>query len=135
MAADDRRSLSCGTNLALEADSRPVRFPRIRYLEWARRRFEEAPPAFNLAASGMQAPARAELGLDDAAPLEPFGATAGRHRRLRQLVAAHVGVSPERVGPANATSQAYFVVLAALVEEGDPVLCEWPTYEPLWRSL
>jgi hypothetical protein len=111
-----------------------MRFPTIRYLTWAKRRFDEAPPKFNLAASGMQPPSLVELGIDPAR-LGLAGQNVAGLPALRARVGARYGVGPERVLLAAGTSLANFVALAAVVEEGDRAVCEWPAYEPLWRAL
>jgi hypothetical protein len=111
-----------------------MRFETIRYLDWARRRFDENPPEFNLAASGMEGASMAEAGIDPTA-LRINGNNAFGHPGLRRRIAAAENVPVEKVLIASGTSQANFLLQAALLQEGDTALCEWPAYEPLWRTL
>ena len=67
----------------------------------------------------------------DIAELELDGASRYRDPELREAIAAKEGVAPERVVMANGTSMANMLALAALVEPGDEVLVEQPTYEPM----
>jgi aspartate/methionine/tyrosine aminotransferase len=71
---------------------------------------------------------RLELAIPD---LELDGASYYRYPPLREAIAAKEGVEPERVVMANGTSMANMLALAALVEPGDEVLVEQPTYEPM----
>ncbi len=50
---------------------------------------------------------------------------------LQRRLAAKLGVAEERVVAAQGTSMANYLALAALLEPGDEVLIEEPTYEPL----
>ena len=65
------------------------------------------------------------------ADLDLDGASHPRYAPLRDSIAAHAGVGPERVVAADGTSMANFVAMAALIGPGDEVLIERPTYEPL----
>jgi aspartate/methionine/tyrosine aminotransferase len=67
--------------------------------------------------------------------LELTGASAYRYAPLREAIAAKEGVAPECVVAADGTSMANMLTLAALVEPGDEVLVEQPTYEPLLAVL
>jgi aspartate/methionine/tyrosine aminotransferase len=111
-----------------------MRFETIRYLDWARRKFDEAPPAYNLAVSGLERATMQEAGIDPAR-LQIAGNNAFGHPGLRRRLGELYGVAPEEVLIAAGTSGANFLIQAALVREGDTVLCEWPAYEPLWRTL
>ena len=111
-----------------------MRFETIRYLDWARRRFDMKPPAYNLAASGMQAASIAEAGIDLGA-LRIQGSNAFGHPELCRKLSALYDVPATHVLPAAGTSFANFLLLAALIRPGDVALCEWPAYEPLWRVL
>jgi aspartate/methionine/tyrosine aminotransferase len=110
-------------------------FPRIRYLDWASRNFDLNPPRFNLAASGLSATTAEELGLHDGPPLTLSGPGAHGHPRLVAAIAERHGVTRDRVLCATGTTQANFLVQAALLGPGDEVLCEAPAYEPLWRTV
>ena len=65
------------------------------------------------------------------ADLELDGASRYRYPPLRRAIAEKHGVAPERVVMADGTSMANMLALAALVEPGDEVLVEQPTYEPM----
>jgi aspartate/methionine/tyrosine aminotransferase len=65
------------------------------------------------------------------ADLELDGASHYRYPPLRRAIADMEGVAPEQVVMANGTSMANMLALAALVEPGDEVLVEQPTYEPM----
>ena len=67
----------------------------------------------------------------DVAELELDGASRYRYPPLREAIAAKEGVAPEQVVMANGTSMANMLALAALIEPGDEVLVEQPTYEPM----
>ena len=54
---------------------------------------------------------------------------------LKQAIAAQYGVQPENVVPAQGTSMANFLAMATVVEPGDSVLVEQPTYEPILSAL
>jgi hypothetical protein len=54
---------------------------------------------------------------------------------LREAIAARYRVDPTRVLVAEGTSLANFLMLAAVVRPGDPVLLEEPYYEPLGSVL
>jgi aspartate/methionine/tyrosine aminotransferase len=112
-----------------------MRFPPIRYLAFAKQRLDVDPPGLMLASSAMQAAGPADLGLPTPEPLPISGMNAYGHPRLKELLAAWYGVATDRVLTAAGTSLANFLVMAALVEEGDLALCERPAYEPLPRVL
>ena len=104
--------------------SRPMASP---YIEWAKLC---SSARFNLATSGVKALPLAELGasLDD---LEISGAGSYGYAPLVDRVAAKFGVPPQMVVMAEGTSMANHLAMAALVEPGDEVIVEQPTYEPL----
>jgi aspartate/methionine/tyrosine aminotransferase len=110
-------------------------FPRIRYLDWAKRNFDLSPPAYDLASSGMETASMADLGLDGASMLPALGAAPQGHAGLKKALGEWLGVPASCVVPANGTTGANFLAQATLVRPGDEVWCEWPAYEPLWRSL
>jgi aspartate/methionine/tyrosine aminotransferase len=97
------------------------------YLEWAK--LSAAAP-FLLSASGV-----APLPLS-ALPvrfdqLEINGPGGYGFAPLVSALAAHHGVATDAVVTATGTSMANYMAMAALVEPGDEVLIERPTYEPL----
>ena len=65
------------------------------------------------------------------ADLDLDGASHPRYAPLREAIAIHSGVAPDRVVAADGTSMANFLAMAALIAPGDQVLIERPTYEPL----
>src|SRR6185369_10897731 len=67
----------------------------------------------------------------DIAGLDLDGASHPRYPPLRDAIARRYGVGPEQVVAAVGTSMANFLAMAALIEPGEEVLVEQPTYEPL----
>ena len=65
------------------------------------------------------------------ADLDMDGASHPRYAPLRDAIASRYGVSGDQVVAADGTSMANFLAMAALIEPGDEVLIERPTYEPL----
>jgi aspartate/methionine/tyrosine aminotransferase len=65
------------------------------------------------------------------ADLDLDGASHPRYPPLREAIARRYGVSTDQVAAADGTSMANFVAMAALIEPGDEVLVEHPTYELL----
>lgn len=65
------------------------------------------------------------------ADLDLDGASHPRYRPLRERIGARYGVPVEQIVAADGTSMANFTAMAALIEPGDEVLIEQPTYEPL----
>ena len=97
------------------------------YLEWAKL---QSAATWNLATSGVHPATLADIGgLPESIPL--FGPNAYGYAPLVERIAAHHRVSPSQVATATGCSMANFLALAALVEPGDEVLVERPTYEPL----
>src|SRR5437016_6067944 len=86
---------------------------------------------YNLATSGVMDADLADLGLtlDD---LALHGRNAGGYAPLVEKVASRFGVDPACVVmPGGGCSFANHLALATLVQPGDEVLVEWPTYELL----
>lgn len=97
------------------------------YLRWAKTR----PPArFDLTSSGVPYLPLRELPvmLDD---LELSGTGAYGWAPLQQAIAARYRVDEACVVAAMGASMANYLALAAVVQPGDEVLVEHPTYEPL----
>ena len=69
------------------------------------------------------------------ADLDLDGASHPRYPALREAIAKHTGVAVEQVVAADGTSMANFLAMAALIEPGDEVLIEQPTYEPMVRAV
>jgi aspartate/methionine/tyrosine aminotransferase len=101
--------------------------PLAPYLLWAKTR---RPAAIDLAGSNLlhctleELPGAAEA-LDLTAPND------NGYAPLVDALAAHYGVTPDRVATASGCSGANFIVIAALVGAGDEVLVERPGYDPL----
>lgn len=103
---------------------------RSDYLHW----FRAQPPArFNLSSSEVPhfRLDRLPLTIGD---LDLDGASHPRYAPLRRAIADRYGVAPANVVTANGTSMANYLALATLIEPGDEVLFERPTYEPLLGS-
>jgi aspartate/methionine/tyrosine aminotransferase len=101
------------------------------YMRWAK---EHAAARYNLANSGLLGCATADLDLEPG-DLQVNGANRDGYPPLLAAIAAQYGVNPEQVVTAPGTSGANFLAFAALVEPGDEVLVEQPTYEPLLAAL
>ena len=65
------------------------------------------------------------------ADLDLDGASHPRYAPLRERIAARYGVGIDQVVAADGTSMANFLAMAALIEPGDEVVIEHPTYELL----
>jgi aspartate/methionine/tyrosine aminotransferase len=101
------------------------------YMHWAKL---HAAARYNLANSGLLACGKEELELSPA-DLEINGPNHDGFRPLLAAIAERYGARPEQVVTAPGTSGANFLAFAALVEPGDEVLIEQPTYEPLLAAL
>ena len=105
----------------------------FEYMRWAKS-MEYGGPEIFLARSGMPAPTRESLGVR----LEDIEL---RHRRhdgdpeVRGRLAARYGLPEEQVVLAAGTSQANFLICAALLDPGDVAVVETPTYEALPRLV
>jgi aspartate/methionine/tyrosine aminotransferase len=101
------------------------------YISWAKR---HAAARYNLANSGILPCGRSDLPvtLDDVALNGPHQED---REPLGEAIAAHFGTRPERVVTAQGTSMANFLAFATVLERGDEVLVEQPTYEPFLAAL
>ncbi|HBL25498.1 MAG TPA: aminotransferase [Acidobacteria bacterium] len=101
------------------------------YMRWAK---EHAAARYNLANSGLLAcgPEDLDFTAEDVVlnGLPPDG-----WPPLLGAIGSRYGVAPEQVVPAAGTSGANFLAFVALLEPGDEVLVESPTYEPLLAAL
>jgi aspartate/methionine/tyrosine aminotransferase len=97
------------------------------YMLWAKTRSQAR---FNLASSGLAnyPLARLELRLED---LELSGQSYYGYEPLQHALADKLAVPFKSVVAANGTSMANHLAMAALIEPGDEVLIEQPTYELL----
>jgi aspartate/methionine/tyrosine aminotransferase len=102
------------------------------YMHWAKK---ESHAKHYLAASGMMSYPLSGLPvkLEDLEPLSRGGDYG--YGPLQQAIAQHCGVGPERVVSALGTSMANYLAMAAILEPGDEVLVEHPTYELLLSAL
>lgn len=102
------------------------------YMQWAKTR---QGARYNLATSGLITYPLSALPvkLEDLAPLARGGSYG--HPPLQEALASHCGVSVENVVAADGTSMANYLALAAILEPGDEVLVEHPTYELLLAAL
>ncbi|HEV2745732.1 MAG TPA: pyridoxal phosphate-dependent aminotransferase [Allosphingosinicella sp.] len=100
---------------------------RSDYMHWAK---TQPPVPFNLASSEVAHHPLDQLPIA-IADLELNGASYYRYPPLRQAIADKSGVAADCVVTADGTSMANFLAMAALIEPGDEVLIEQPSYEPL----
>jgi len=111
-----------------------MEFSQIEYFEWVRRHFGKV--KYNLATSGMVNVDKKLIkditGKLKDWPASPHGFT-GDSEFVDQL-SNHYGVDTSKILTTNGTSEANFLVMAALVKKGDTVLVESPVYEPLFRT-
>ncbi|HSF43524.1 MAG TPA: aminotransferase class I/II-fold pyridoxal phosphate-dependent enzyme, partial [Thermoanaerobaculia bacterium] len=101
------------------------------YMRWAK---DHAAARYNLANSGLLGCSTEDL------PFSPGdllvnGPNRDGYPPLLEAIAAKYGVTPDRVVTAPGASGANFLAFAALVDAGDEVLVERPTYEPLLAAL
>jgi hypothetical protein len=97
------------------------------YLEWAKL---FSPAKFNLATSGIMSYPLAKLPVR-VEDLEINGPTAYGYAPLQERLARKCGVPSECVVAATGTAMANHLAMAALLEPGDEVLVEQPTYGPM----
>jgi aspartate/methionine/tyrosine aminotransferase len=97
------------------------------YMHWAK---TARAAKYNLATSGVLPFPLKDLGItvDD---MEINGSTIYGYEPLQTLLAAKIGVSPDCVAQSIGTSMANHLAMAGILEAGDEVLVEQPTYEPL----
>lgn len=65
------------------------------------------------------------------ADLDLDGASHPRYAPLRNAIGNRYGVAADRVVTANGTSMATFLAIAGLIQPGDEIIFEQPTYEPI----
>lgn len=103
------------------------RITQSDYMHWAK---FKPPVRFPLTSSEVPhfRMDRLKIGLSD---LDMDGASHPRYLPLREAIGQRYGFPAEQIVAADGTSMANFLALAALIEPGDEVLIERPTYEPL----
>jgi aspartate/methionine/tyrosine aminotransferase len=107
-----------------------MRHKESEYMYWAKTR-SRAP--YNLATSGVGAFPLGELG--PLPPLEINGDNSYGYAPLIGAIATRYGVDPDCVVTAAGTSGANYLAFATLLEAGDEVLIEHPTYGLLVDAL
>ena len=102
------------------------------YMQWAKTR---QGARYNLATSGLITYPLSGLPvkLEDLGPLARGGGYG--YPPLQEALAEHSGVLPANVVAADGTSMANYLAMAAILEPGDEVLVEHPTYELLLAAL
>ncbi len=94
------------------------------YMEWAKL---HSHARFNLATSGILSVPATEFPLPNE-QLEINAPGAYGYPPLLERIARHAGVAPECVVTAAGTSMANHLAMAALINSGDEILLEYPTY-------
>ena len=102
----------------------PNESKRSRYMEWAKTR---STARFNLATSGLTSVPITEFPLR-MEELEVTGGDGYGYGPLLERIARHTGAPLECIVTAEGTSMANHLALAALLEPGDEVVIEEPTY-------
>src|SRR5437879_2410284 len=97
------------------------------YMHWSK---TKSRTRFNLATSGVAAFPLRELPVD-LMKLEINGDNNYGYAPLQAAIAEHHGVDPECVVESAGTSMANHLAMAAIIEPGDEVLIEHPTYGPI----
>jgi aspartate/methionine/tyrosine aminotransferase len=102
------------------------------YMQWAKKR---SASRYNLATSGLASYplSRLPVKIEDLDPLSRGGDYG--YPPLLEALATHAGVGVENVVAAAGTSMANQLVMASILEPGDEVLVEHPTYELLLSTL
>ena len=101
------------------------------YMLWAK---TQSRARFNLATSGVGAFPLGELPVT-MAQLEINGDSAYGHAPLQHAIAKKCGVDPDSVVAAAGASMANHLAMATLIDPGDEVVIEQPTYELLTSTL
>src|SRR5258708_19161902 len=100
---------------------------RTAYIEWAKL---SAAARFNLAASGVHGVPLSELPVK-LSELELSTPGGYGYPRLLERLAKRYGVSTKNVACAIGTSMANYLAMSAVLEPGDEVIIEQPTYDPM----
>ena len=101
------------------------------YMRWAK---EHAAARYNLANSGMLGCSMEDLEIE-LGDVQLNGANRDGYPPLLEAIAEKYGVTAAQVATAQGTSGANFLALATLIDPGDEVLIEQPTYEPILAAL
>lgn len=108
-----------------------VRSDVSRYMRWSKL---SSGAKYNLAVSGVLDYPLAELPVT-IGDLEIGGTGPYGYQPLMERLAAKTGAREENIVYTLGTSMANYIALSALVERGDEVLIEQPTYDPLLAIL
>ncbi len=100
---------------------------RTAYIEWAKL---SAGARFNLAASGVQGVPLSELPVK-LSDLELSAMGSYGYPPLLERLAKRYAVSTKNVVSAIGTSMANYLAMSAVLEPGDEVMIEQPTYDPM----
>jgi aspartate/methionine/tyrosine aminotransferase len=98
-----------------------------QYMLWAK---TESQARFNLATSGVLELPLSELGVQPG-DVEITGPSYYGYPPLQESLARRLRVSADSIVAATGTSMANFLAMAVLLEPGDAVLIEDPTYDPI----
>jgi len=101
------------------------------YMTWAKR---HAAARYNLANSGILGCELRDLPLT-LEDIELNGPNGEGYAPLKEAIAAKYGTEADHVVTAQGTSMANFLACATVIERGDEVLVEQPTYEPLLSAV
>ncbi len=104
-----------------------MRHKHSDYMHWSK---TQSRARFNLATSGVAPFPLRELPVN-LEELEINGDNSYGYAPLQQAIAAHHEVDPECVVESGGTSMANHLAMAAIIEPGDAVLIEHPTYGPI----
>ncbi len=104
-----------------------MRHKHSDYMHWSK---TQSRARFNLATSGVAPFPLRELPVN-LEELEINGDNSYGYAPLQQAIAAHHEVDPECVVESGGTSMANHLAMAAIIEPGDEVLIEHPTYGPI----
>src|SRR5213076_1321124 len=104
-----------------------MRHKHSDYMHWSK---TQSRARFNLATSGVAPFPLRKLPVK-LKELEINGDNSYGHAPLQQAIAAHHGVDPDCVVESAGTSMANHLAMAAIIEPGDEVLIEHPTYGPI----
>ena len=108
-------------------EARGMSGSRAPYMEWAKTRPK---PEIDLAGSNLLPCTLDDLpGAREAVDIA--GESPEGYPPLKEAIAKHHGVGPERVATASGCSGATFLACAATLSPGDDVLMETPGYDPL----
>jgi aspartate/methionine/tyrosine aminotransferase len=107
-----------------------MRHKESEYMHWAK---TQSRARFNLATSGVGAFPLSELGA--LPPLEINGDNSYGYAPLKRAIGGRYGVDPDCVVTAAGTSGANYLAFATLLQAGDEVLIEHPTYGLLVDAL